>query len=292
MHLSQFLKFLSSEKRYSAHTIKAYESDLDQAKDFFSIHFSTELEDVEYAMIRSWIVEMMENDVSTRSINRKISSLKTFYSYLLRVGRIDKDPTLKIIRPKMAKSLPKYIKEKEIDDLFEMMSFEESFQGIRDQLIIEVLYNCGFRLSELVNIKTPDVDVLNGTIKVLGKRNKERIVPISKQLISLILKYKNIRENSNVKASEFLLVTKRGDKMYPKFVYRKVNYYLRQVTSMTQKSPHILRHSFATHMLNNGADLNAIKELLGHANLSATEIYTHNSIEKLKNIYKQAHPRA
>lgn len=292
MPISEFLKFLASEKRYSAHTIKAYENDLHQAEDFFKSTYTAPIERAEYAMIRSWIVELMEKDISSRSINRKISSLKSFFAFLLRNGELEKDPTLKLVRPKMAKPLPKFVKEKEIENLFNLMSFEDSFEGIRDQLLIEILYNCGFRLSELINIKAADIDRSNLSIKVLGKRNKERVVPISKQLMSLIQRYESIKMANFNQETQFLMVTDKGDKMYPKFVYRKVNYYLRQVTSMTQKSPHILRHSFATHMLNNGADLNAIKELLGHANLSATEIYTHNSIEKLKNIYNQAHPRA
>lgn len=292
MPLSQFLNFLVSEKRYSAHTLKAYEQDLIQARDYFQNEYDASLEHASYVMIRSWLVYLMEAEISSRSINRKISTLKSFYGYLLRIEIIKKDPTLKLVRPKMPKALPKFVKEKEIDNLFDLMSFDNDFKGIRDRLVIEILYNCGFRLSELIHIKQSDVGFESKTIKVLGKRNKERIVPISVQLLKLIEEYQFVKASEFVKPSEFLLVTDKGDKMYPKFVYRKVNYYLRQVTSMTQKSPHILRHSFATHMLNNGADLNAIKELLGHANLSATEIYTHNSIEKLKNIYKQAHPRA
>lgn len=292
MPLTQFLKHLLSEKRYSKHTVKAYQVDLEQAHHFFQETYTTSLEEASYVMIRSWIVHLMENNLSSKSINRKISSLKSFYNFALRLELIQNDPTIKLVRPKMSKSLPKFVKEKEIDNLFELMSFENTFSGIRDQLMIEILYNCGLRLSELIDLKSSNIDFQGKTMKVLGKRNKERIIPFSQQLHDLILNYMELKEASFDSIKEPLLVTNKGDKMYPKFVYRKVNYYLRQVTTMTQKSPHVLRHTFATHMLNNGADLNAIKELLGHANLSATEIYTHNSIEKLKNIYNQAHPRA
>jgi integrase/recombinase XerC len=289
----KFLLYLQTERRYSKHTIIAYENDLKQLEEFALLEFEiTKLKEVDSALLRSWMVSMLESGKDARSINRKISTCKSYYSFLLRNGEIKSLPTSKLSSPKAQKAIPKFVKESEMTNLFENIVFPDDEFGLRDYLIIEILYSCGVRLSELIGIKTSDLDLNNSCIKVLGKRNKERIIPIHNNLVLKIeewLRIKEITINSN---SPLLLVTNKGEKLYPKFVYRKVNYYLGQVTSIQKKSPHILRHTFATHMLNNGAELNTIKEILGHANLSATQIYTHNSIEKLKNIYNQAHPRA
>lgn len=293
MPINSFLQYLSSEKRYSVHTISAYEIDLNQLKEFATEHFDEEdLLQLTAAVLRSWMVTLIEQGLDARSINRKISSCKSFYRYALRLGKIDSLPTDKLSSPKVKKALPKYIKQDELETLFDASNFSDDFEGYRDWLILEILYSCGFRLAELISIKEGNVDLIKGSIKVLGKRNKERIVPIHSSLIEKIKSYIDLKEKLSFADEGLLLLSDKGKKLYPKFVYRKVNYYLGQVTSQQKKSPHVLRHSFATHMLNNGADLNTIKELLGHANLSATQIYTHNSIEKLKNIYQQAHPRA
>lgn len=293
MSIKDFLKYLSSEKRYSKHTLLAYENDLAQLQLYLEeVYQLSELDQAEDMMLRSWIVSLLELGMETRSINRKISSCKSYYSFLLRKGKIKQLPTGKLSSPKVKKSLPKFVREGEMDNLFQEIEYEPGFVGSRDQLILEIFYASGIRLSELIGIKVRDVNLEEANMKVLGKRNKERIVPLHKQLVEKIRSYLSLRKENGFDAAVELILTDKGEKLYPKFVYRKVNYYLGQVTSMQKKSPHVLRHTFATHMLNNGADLNTIKEILGHANLSATQIYTHNSIEKLKSIYNQAHPRA
>lgn len=290
MPINQFLNHLQKNKRYSFHTILAYQNDLNQLADYLNSEYEEEVLSATAEMLRSWIVVSLEKGVQPKSINRKISSLKSFYNYQLREGNINVLPTAKLIAPKTSKPLPAVVKEQEMDNLLEKFQFDPSFSGQRDELIIELFYSCGIRLSELINLKESNIDLDGGSMKVLGKRNKERIVPLHHLVVSKISTYL-VEKKKNFESS-YLFVTDSGKKLYPKFVYRKVNYYLRQVTTSEKKSPHVLRHTFATHMLNNGADLNVIKEILGHANLSATEIYTHNSIEKLKTSYKQAHPRA
>ncbi|MFT4756085.1 MAG: integrase/recombinase XerC [Vicingaceae bacterium] len=290
MRISHFLDYLKKNKRYSVHTLTAYKTDLNQLQNYLVAQYELKIELANSEILRSWIVDLLENGTQNKSVNRKISSTKSFYKYMLREGVINKNPTDKLISPKVSKPLPNFIREKEIDNLLDSFAFEDSFKGVRDRLILELLYSSGIRLSELIGIKLSDVNFVQQSMKVLGKRNKERIVPLHREVIATMNGY--IEQRQQVKNDENLLLTDSGKKMYPKFVYRKVNYYLGQVTTASKKSPHVLRHTFATHMLNNGADLNTIKEILGHANLSATEIYTHNTIEKLKNIYKQAHPRA
>jgi integrase/recombinase XerC len=287
---SLFLTYLEKEKRYSSHTLTAYRKDLEQLKLFLSQDFDTDLINCSSVMLRSWVVSLMEKGLNEKSVNRKVSTIKSFFTFALKEGFVQKNPTLKLIAPKVKKPLPAFFKTTEMNALFEDFHFEDDFGGKRDALLIDILYSCGIRLSELIGIKDADVSLPNGTIKVLGKRNKERIVPIHRSLINKLKDYQELKRELYSEAH--LLLTDKGEMLYPKFVYRKVNYYLSKVTSSSKKSPHILRHTFATHMLNNGADLNTIKELLGHANLSATEVYTHNSIEKLKNVYNQAHPRA
>ncbi len=291
-NISDFCNYLEHQKRYSHHTITAYNKDLTQFEEYLNSEYGTEhFNQAQPAFIRSWIVSLIEEDISTRTINRKISSLKSFYKYLLKNGITDSNPLLKIITPKTAKRLPVFIGENEMIDLFKNTLFENDYEGVRNKLILELFYATGTRLSELIELNLSSIDNANNTIKVLGKRNKERIIPISNNIMLLIKEY--LIERTKINSTKpHLFLTKNGKKLYPKLVYTMVNSYLSQVTTVSKKSPHVLRHTFATHMLNNGADLNTIKEILGHANLSATQVYTHNTIEKLKNIHKQAHPKA
>ena len=291
-NISGFLDYISHQKRYSPHTVTAYKKDLEQFNQFLLSDFQIEsFKKVESTIIRSWIVHLIEKEVSTRSINRKISTLKSFYKYLLKNNEVTKNPLLKVVTPKTSKRLPVFVGESEISNLFDEVKYDDGYEGSRDKLILEFLYATGIRLIELVNLKIKSIDFSNSTIKVIGKRNKERIIPFGDKLKSEIDQY--LIERQKLASTEnHLFLTKNGKKIYPKLVYRTVNYYLSMVTTVSKKSPHVLRHTFATHMLNNGADLNSIKEILGHANLSATQVYTHNTIEKLKNIHKQAHPKA
>lgn len=291
-YISSFCDYLLHQKRSSPHTVVAYKKDLEQFSQFLSGQFSlTNITEVNSQIIRSWIVSLLEDEISTTTINRKISTLKTFFKYLQKNEIIDNNPLLKIITPKTKKSLPVFVNEKEIYNLFENITFGNNLEEIQNKLILELLYSTGIRLSELIEMKINSIDLNNLTIKVLGKRNKERIIPINNNLKKEIENYlmHRLKIDSNYNN---LFLTKNNKKLYPKFVYRLVNNYLSIVTKISKKSPHVLRHTFATHMLNNGADLNTIKEILGHSSLSATQVYTHNTIEKLKNIHKQAHPKA
>jgi len=290
--IQQFLDYLSFEKRYSPHTVNAYKKDLSQFSTYLvQVYEVNEVSVTDHQMIRSWVVDLMEQGVTPRSVNRKISSLKSFYKFLIRQGVISVNPTSKIISPKTSKKLPAFIEEKKMDNLFGSDLFDDSFSGWRDRLIIELLYMTGMRLSELISIKQSDILDQKG-VKVIGKGNKERIIPLTTGFFSTISKYIALKKQQEFKFfTDELLVLDTGKRIYEKFVYRVVNQYLGLITSKSKKSPHILRHTFATHMLNNGADLNSIKEILGHANLSATQVYTHNTIERLKNIHKQTHPK-
>jgi integrase/recombinase XerC len=291
-HILSFCDYLSHQKRYSPHTITAYKTDLEQFSQFLLSDFELDnIKEANSSFIRSWIVHLIENDISTRSINRKISTLKSFYKHLLKNKEIEISPLLKVVTPKTSKRLPVFVGETEMANLFDEIEYENTFEGVRDQLILELLYSTGMRLIELVNLKTSSIDNSNSTIKVIGKRNKERIIPFGDSLKKNISNYIVEREKLTTTEKHFFL-TKVGKNIYPKLVYRIVNHYLSIVTTLSKKSPHVLRHTFATHMLNNGADLNSIKEILGHTNLLATQVYTHNTIEKLKNIHKQAHPKA
>lgn len=291
-HISSFCDYLTHQRKYSKHTVTAYRKDLEQFQSFtLEVYNISIFKEVSAPMVRSWIVNLMENNISTNSINRKISSLKSFSKYLLKQNIITESPLTKIIAPKIASKLPKFVNEKDMQSLFDEVTFENDYEGQRNALILELFYACGMRLNELIQLKVSDVDLENQTLKVLGKRNKERIIPFGKKLAQTMSQYLKLRNNHFPKAPE-LFLTQKGKIMYPKLVYRTVNHYLSMVTTISKKSPHVLRHTFATHMLNNGADLNTIKEILGHANLSATQVYTHNTIEKLKNIYKKAHPKA
>ena len=286
---NKFITYLSSEKRFSEHTIKSYTTDLKQFTSFLSSEFKiiNEIHEISFQIIRTWIASLLEKGLSPRSVNRKISTLKTYFKFLIREGELFDNPMMKVVAPKSKKRLPVFIEEDQIASLLNEVQFEEGFVGQRNKLIIELFYVTGIRLSELINIKISDVDFNNQSIKVLGKRNKERIIPLSSNVVNDL----NIFIENN-QQNKYLFTNLEGNKLYNKLVYRLVNKYIGEISSVNKKSPHILRHTFATHMLNNGADINAIKELLGHANLSATQVYTHNTIEKLKTVYKQAHPRA
>lgn len=294
MYKNLFLKYLQFEKRFSPNTIRSYENDLSQFIQFVEDNYrEKEIHLVDEKIIRAWIVDLMGKDFSSLTVNRKISTLKTFYKFLLRENNIKSNPMDKVISPKTSKKLPSFIEEVQINKLLDEFSFGDDFEGIRNKTVIEMFYNTGMRLSELIGIKNNDIDFSNSTVKVLGKRNKERIMPLQLSFLNDLKQYLNVRKNEFPEIQhDYFFITDKGNKIYEKFVYRIVNKYLSLVTTIEKKSPHILRHTFATHMLNNGADLNTIKELLGHANLAATQVYTHNTFEKLKTIYKQAHPRA
>lgn len=293
MYIEDFIKYIDTEKRYSKNTSKSYKKDLEVFFDFISSTYNiSDIKQLNHRNIRSWIVNLNENNISNRSINRKITTLKTYYRFLLREKIVNQNPMSKITSPKVEKKLPEFLDQKQMKILIEDVSFENDFEGIRNKLVIEMFYNTGMRLSELINIKTKNIDLKANQLKVLGKRNKERIIPFNIELKRSINNYLEATKDIIIIDLEYFFLTSKGKKMYEKLAYRIVNSYLNLVSTINKKSPHTLRHTFATHMLNNGADLNAIKELLGHANLSATQIYTHNSFEKLKDIYKQAHPRA
>lgn len=290
---NNFIEYISFEKRYSQHTILAYSKDLSQFSSFLLEQYSmTDVTQAGHHQIRSWIVFLMDSGLSERSVLRKLSTLKSFYKYLQRSKLIDHNPTLVVIPPKIPSRNPGFIEEEKMNNLFDEISFDDDFTSRRDKLILEVFYNTGMRLAELIELKTYDISFSDSTFKVHGKRNKERLIPFTKKMEEALRTYLVMMEREGIKGEDYLFVTKKGKKLYPKLVYRIVNKYLGMVTTLSKKSPHILRHTFATHMLNNGADLNAIKEFLGHANLAATQIYTHNTVEKLKKIYQQAHPRA
>ncbi|MBE9480083.1 MAG: tyrosine recombinase XerC [Bacteroidetes bacterium] len=295
MTIERYIQYIQYEKRYSKHTVIAYKKDLDQFFSFISEQYeTTDIKNINYSIVRSWLVNLMENSISTRTINRKLSTLKSFFKFLIREGEISENPMHKIIPPKSSKRLPAFIEQEKINFLFDEINFGEGFNAIRDKTILELFYATGMRLSELVNLKETDFNFSYNTVKILGKRNKERIIPFSNKLKVLLNEYlteKNKKFNLE-ESGKFLFVTEKGKKTYNKLIYRIVKSYLSKITTLNKRSPHVLRHTFATHMLNNGADLNTIKELLGHSNLSATQIYTHNTIDKLKSIYKQAHPRA
>ena len=291
--IKPFLKYLLQEKRYSKHTVCSYETDITQ----FQIHLEgldldLSLEKAHFKVLRSWIVSLIEDGINPRSVNRKIASLRSFYKFLLKREIIDDNPTAKLRPLKTAKALPEFVLESEMNELLDKVAFGEDSEGLRDKLIIELLYGTGMREAELINLKKPDINFFNNTLKVLGKRNKERIIPVSKDNIHLIKAYLKVKEEELSPTNNWLLTTGKGEKCYPMMIYRIVKKYLGYITKTHKKSPHVLRHTYATHLLNNGADLNAVKDLLGHANLAATQVYTHNSLDKLKSVFDQAHPKA
>jgi len=293
MLLKSFITYLTHEKRYSPHTITSYQVDLDQFEVFIKA-LELDFPEIKHTHLRSYLVELMEKENSENTINRKISALRSFYKFLHRTGAIDQNPAVLIKAPKIPKRLPVFIDAQKMDHLLDSEQyFDESFPSVRDHLVIELLFGTGIRLAELLQLKDTDIDMYSGTIKVLGKRNKERIIPVNKQLINQVNTYIDLKKLQNFNNNLLtLIVTNTGAAAYPKLIYRIVTSYLNHISTNEKKSPHVLRHSYATSLLNAGADLNAIKELLGHASLAATQVYTHNSIERLKTIYKQAHPKA
>lgn len=293
MNFDDFLNFLESEKRYSQHTLDAYSRDLLQFHDYIEVFYTDlSLGEVSHQIVRSWIALLMEEGLSARSVNRKISTLRSYFKFLQLHNLVDVNPMTKVTAPKMKKKLPVFVEQNSMERLFSSDLFDSDFAGKRDELILVLFYETGVRLSELINLEVKNINSRQNTIKVLGKRNKERIIPVLPRTAALIDAYLIAKaELEGSVNQDLLLVSDGGQKLNQKLVYSKVNFYLSQVTTLKKKSPHVLRHTFATHMLNNGAKLNSIKELLGHANLAATQVYTHNTIEQLKNIHKQTHPK-
>ena len=288
-----FLSYLQYEKRYSKHTLVSYDCDLSQFYSFLSSYGikESELVELNFKDVRKWIVFLMNEGCSARTVNRKLSSLKSFFKYLLRESLIQQNPMDKVVGPRQGKKLPNFIAEHSMR-LLQEIDFGEGFEGIRDRLVVEMFYHTGMRLSELMNLKVSDFDRSTSVVRVLGKGNRERIIPVSNILETLLDEYLEQRFLLCSDEDGFLVLTNQAKPAYEKLLYRVVIKHLSKITTLAKKSPHVLRHTFATHLLNNGAELNAIKELLGHSNLSATQIYTHTSFERLNDIYKQAHPRA
>ena len=291
-YITAFLEYLLLEKGYSKHTITAYKSDLIAFKDFCEVTYAQEnLLDINYPQVRSWIVSLVDAEISNNSINRKVSSLKSFYKFLQRTTQIESNPLSKHKALKVAKKVQVPFTSKEINLVIQNIDQEKDFDSLRNKLLVELLYSTGIRRAELINIKEVDVSLSDRTIKVLGKRNKERFVPILTSVLETLNRFLELKLKNRLN-SEFLLITSKGNKLYETLVYRIINSYFSQVSSKMKKSPHILRHSFATHLLNEGADLNSVKELLGHSSLASTQVYTHNSLEAIKKVYNQAHPRS
>ena len=292
--IDSFLKHLQNEKRASPNTVLAYQNDLNQFRQHLQGQAAqTDVQFADYNEVRSWIVQLVESGIEPPTVNRKIACLRSFYRFLLRRGVLKKDPMMKIKVLKAKKKLPEFIKETDMVNLLDNQTFEETFEGWRDKLILELFYGTGIRLSELIFLKENSIDLANRTIKVLGKRNKERVIPFSKNLVLIIKKYREIRNREvELKTHGNFFVTADGDPCYPMMIYRIVRKYLDDYTSTEKRSPHVLRHSYATHLLDKGAELNAVKDLLGHSSLAATQVYTHNSMEKLKKVFEQAHPKA
>jgi len=294
MSLESFISYLGLEKNYSPHTTKAYRNDILEFQDFCRQQFGIEdIAQISYNLIRSWIVSLVESGVSNRSVNRKIASLKAYYKYLLGAGVLTVNPLVKHKALKTSKKIEIPFSETEMDDVLSQIPFEDNFEGKRDKLIIELLYTTGIRRAELIGLKVGDVDYGAMTIKVLGKRNKERIIPLLEATKELFLEY-NLERSAleAIKDKAYILLSAKGNKMYETLVYRIINKYFSLVSAKVKKSPHILRHTFATHLLNKGADLNSVKELLGHSSLASTQVYTHNSIAELKKVHLAAHPRS
>jgi integrase/recombinase XerC len=292
LYKDDFLSYLRFEKRYSPHTVASYNNDLKQF-DIFCMQAGSDGFVLDSSIIRMWVVSLLDQGISPRSVNRKLSTLKSFARYLMRQGIISVNPLNKVLKPKMSKRIPAFIDEEKLNQFLDNYEFGEDYEGLRNQLIIELLYQTGMRRSELIGLKTSSINFADSHLRVLGKRNKERIIPINNELGKRLKEFTELRNQVfPMQNNDYLLLTSKAQPVYPKLVYRIITEFLKLVTTLDKKSPHVLRHSFATHLLNRGADLNAIKELLGHANLSATQVYTHNTFEKLKDIYKQAHPRA
>jgi len=293
-NIQSFLDYLKYQKRYSQHTITSYQNDLLGFFAFLQSQFDeNRLAEIKPVYIRTWLAQLKSEGISSKTINRKISSLKSFFKYNIRQGVVETSPMSTIVSPKVGKRLPQFVDKKDIDTLFEHVEFPGNWSGRTERLLLQILYNTGIRQAELIGLKESQVDRRNNAIKVLGKGSKERIIPVSNVLLQEISNYiSEKRKNLPGADTVSLLVNEKGKKLYAKYVYNVARKYLSLVTTIDKKSPHILRHTFATHLTNNGADLNAVKELLGHSSLAATQIYTHNTIEKLKDVFKKAHPKA
>lgn len=290
--IETFLDYLKYEKRYSRHTLISYQNDLEQFFSYLISQFDAPaINQITPMFVRSWLAEMKEDEISSKTINRKISSLKSFFKYQMKLGQLEQTPMTTVTAPKLNKRLPVFVEQKDMGTLFEHVAFPEGWKGRTERLVLLLFYGTGMRLSELINLKESQVDPANVQIKVLGKGNKERIIPVSKELLADINQY-IIEKPVRLDGIKTLFVNEKGKPLQPRSVYTFVKKYLSLVTTIQKKSPHILRHSFATHLMNNGADLNAVKELLGHSSLAATQVYTHNTIEKLKEVFKKAHPKA
>ena len=292
--IQDFLDYLKFQKRYSQHTIISYQNDLLSFFDFIIMQYgNTLLPGIKPSFVRSWLAQLKQGGMESKSIGRKISALKSFFKFQLKQQKIEVSPMATIVAPRVSKRLPQFVEKDDIDTLFQHVEFPDNWQGKTEKLLIQLFYNTGMRQAELVGLKESQVDQYNKSIKVLGKGNKERIIPMSTTLLRSIKDYmEEKRRNFEQYDALFLLISPKGKKLYPRYVYNVVKHYLSMVTTIDKKSPHVLRHTFATHLMNNGADLNAVKELLGHSSLAATQIYTHNTIEKLKDIHKKAHPKA
>jgi integrase/recombinase XerC len=292
----RFLNYIQYEKRYSIHTVNAYQNDLEQFVIFLTTRYpEMSLDQITHQVVRSWLVELMNQGVGAQSVNRKLTTLKSFYRFLLKEGLVEQNPMNKVVAPKIPKRLPVFVEEESMETLLDHFSGSEDYLVFRDRLILEVFYATGMRRAELINLKEKDIDFHHSTFKVLGKRNKERLIPFGPYMENLLQGYLKVKQKHYELVEtldDHLFLSVKGKMLDPRAVYTIVNQYLDQFSRSEKKSPHVLRHTFATHLLNRGADLNAIKEILGHANLAATQVYTHNTIEKLKKIYEQAHPRA
>ncbi len=293
-HVQAFLQYLTFQKRYSQNSIISYENDLRSFFDFLEITFGPlAISEVKPTFVRSWLADLKEQGMESRTINRKISALKSFFKYQIRQGQLQLSPMTTIVSPKNKKRLPQYVEQADMNTLLQHVEFPDDWEGKTQKLLISLFYNTGMRQAELVGLKESQVDTGNSNIKVLGKGNKERVLPLSSEMLKELRDYMNEkRKVFETPDPNFLFVNGKGKKLYPKYVYNVVKQYLSLITTIDKKSPHVLRHSFATHLMNNGAELNAVKELLGHSSLAATQVYTHNTIEKLKDVFKKAHPKA
>lgn len=293
--IDSFINYLEYEKRSSVHTVLAYRKDLEQAQEFVALSFSIDdLAHCTHPDLRAWIIDLVEHGMSQTTVNRKLATLRSFYKFLMRSKIIQKDPTYKLKSLKTPRKLPEFLQETTIESVLEEEVYAPTFEGQRDRMVLEFLYLTGVRLSELTSLKWKDIHLYDEQVKVLGKRQKERIIPLTKSLQRNISAYKKVAEAHfiTVEGEDYFIRSNKGEKAYSMLIYRIVKHYLDLFAQNSKRSPHLLRHTFATHLLNKGADLNAVKDLLGHANLAATQVYTHNSMEKLKAVFEQAHPKA
>lgn len=295
MHIQEFIRYLAAEKHYSPHTLIAYETDLEQFKDYLqSTYAISHIKDADSLIIRSWIAQILESGISARSANRKLSTLKSYFRFLIKWDFVKENPMLKVVAPKTPDRLPLFIDSEKMNQLLDSEIFENNFQGVRSKMILEILFATGIRVSELTALKHKDINTSALTLTVMGKRSKQRIIPFNPVLLEIINEYVSFKkkEFGTFANEDYFITTVKGKKAYPELIYNTVKRNLQFITTQKRKSPHVIRHTYATAMLNKGAELNAIKELLGHASLAATQVYTHNTIERIKNIYQQAHPKA